>query len=205
MAGMEVRRVNPLERANPLRRRAASPHDDTPAFTLPLHEDFPDGRLPKGRGRAIDLFPQTPTSVWLARMRFRLQGEMNLLADRKSDPPEDLEVRISRLSLAMYVLERMNFLMRAADGNYSALGVFDPALASARELLDGSYFHKGWGDIITGYINAEASLRACASFCPFRLLDFNAAVDKYRPYVESQLERIAVNRQHPGIFDTLII
>jgi hypothetical protein len=200
----QPRRVDPLERSAPLRRRAASPREDSPVFMLPLHDFLPDGQLPKGRARALDLLPETSVSRWLAQMRLALQGEINALAKHRKALPGDFEVRMKRLSLAMYLLERMNFLMRAADGNYEALGVFDPAVAKVRELLDDSYFRKDWGDIITGYMSAEDALRACASFCPFDLLDFNGAVDKYRPYVETRLERIDRNRQAPGVHIVII-
>ncbi len=137
------------------------------------------------------------TGMWnFAPVRQEMKREIAALADyfrTGADIPADFVPRIARLSVAMYLLDKIQEISEAAAKNrsVSAVALFDVARRSVETLLDVSFFSKPPEAVRNGFLDAEPALSSCGAAFGVPLLGLEDAVRAYKmkaaQAVESEL------------------
>lgn len=124
--------------------------------------------------------------MWnFAAIRKEMKAEAESLAEyfKTDDPiPPDYIPRIARLSICMYLLDKMQELSEVAgkERKTSIVAMFDVARRGVQNLLSESFFSKDPERIKDDYLEAETALSICASSCSVRLLSLEEAVRTYK-------------------------
>ena len=102
----------------------------------------------------------------------------------------DFNLKIARLSLALYLLDKMQELSVAvrSNPNRTIVALFDVARSRVEDILGESYFFKSKERILYDYLEAEVALASCAECCSVRLLSLHDAVKQYKMKVADMIE-----------------
>lgn len=126
------------------------------------------------------------SGMWnFARVRRELKEEASALAayfTLDGDIPADYLPRIARMSVAMYLLDKIQEISEGMARNraVSAVALFDVARRGVERVLDESFFMKSPERIMGDYLDAEPALVSCASLCSVRILSLEEAVKEYK-------------------------
>lgn len=104
--------------------------------------------------------------------------------------PDDFELRIARVCLAMYLVEAVDRMASVTDRRRDLQGSFESARKSLRDLLSENYFSMSAESILGEYSKAEPALRNCASRCGIRLLDPEPAVEEFKMRLAGMIDEI---------------
>ena len=113
---------------------------------------------------------------------FREEGEQRR--------PEDFDLRVSRVCLAMYLVEALDRMATVADSKHDLQNAFESARKALRELLGDSYFSLGEEALVYEYSKCEPAIRHCASRCGIRLLDPEPAVEATKMRLAEMIDEI---------------
>ncbi len=135
---------------------------------------------------------ETRKIMWeLSPFRADMRKEIASIAAmlRKGDFPDDFDIRIARLALAAYLLDKSQEMLDVAieRKNTSLTALFGTAVSSIRNILDESYFTKTPQRILGDYLDEEAPILACAESTGVRLLQFSDAVQRYQMEVAYEM------------------
>ncbi len=133
--------------------------------------------------------------IWeLSPFRADMKREMTEIARMidSGEGPQDLDVRIARLALAMYLLDKSKELLDAATESRkpSMTVLFHMAISAVSNILDPAYFKKTPDRIIQDYLNGQAAMVACAECAGVQLHTLEAAVKQYQDKAAREIELI---------------
>lgn len=127
--------------------------------------------------------------------RRSIQEELRSMADLfrgKNRLPDDFVDRIGRLSISMYLLEKMEAMHKASmerkAPNVSAL--FETARQSVARILDDSYFSKTLEQIVEDYLDGEMSIEAAAASCGVKLVSLGDASELFKKQISEAVQAI---------------
>ena len=139
--------------------------------------------------RAAGIMPPTVWSNLFSAKRGVVGAEMNLLAAaRGSAAVPDFGMRLERVSTAMYLLGRMNSILRSGETS-----LVWPAFLNVVQLLEAPFFRDSSSLVRLNYEAIQGSL----SDAGFPLLDAEAAARKYAAYAEKRVESIRKMQRLP--------
>jgi hypothetical protein len=128
------------------------------------------------------------------RERIRKQADDLSVFYRVRAPPKpaDFDLRIARVSLAIYLLDTLERMLRIADSKKSenVYSSFESARKAVAEFLDESYFSKDAEAVLSSYSKCEAPLLSCASKCGVRVLEPEPAVESAKMKVADMIDNI---------------
>lgn len=133
--------------------------------------------------------------MWqFSSVRQSMQDEMEDIVRSlcKGIAPDDLDLRIARIALAMYLMDTCQDMLNAAieKGNTSMVSVFHTAFEATRKILSDDYFTKGKKRIINDFLDGELPIKACAECAGMSLLSMESAVARYKMRVADELDAI---------------
>jgi hypothetical protein len=103
-----------------------------------------------------------------------------------------MDLRIARVSLAVYLLDTLDRMIRVADSKKSEniYTSFESARKAVWEFLDDAYFSKDAQAILSAYQKCEAPLLSCASKCGIQVLEPEPAVESAKMKVADMIDNI---------------
>jgi hypothetical protein len=104
--------------------------------------------------------------------------------------PDDFELRLARVCLAMYLIETIDRMAPMADRKQNLQNSFESARKALRELLDDSYFSASSEQIMGEYSKREPAFRHCASRCGISLLEPEPAVEATKMRLAGMIDDI---------------
>ena len=119
-------------------------------------------------------------TAFKGQMKTEMEGLVRELC--KGGYPADFHLRIERLAVAMYLLDKTGEMLDAATErkNPALTSLFTSAFASIRRILDKDFFSKSPERIIDDYLDNEATIIACASCSGVQMMSLGLAVKQYR-------------------------
>lgn len=150
-------------------------------------------------------YSQAPQSIQIDARRTRweltefrsLMGrEMECLAryciQYRKFPPDN-DIRVARIALAMYLLDKTEEMLDAAieRKNPALTSLFISAFASIRNIIDSEYFRKTPGRIMDDYLDNESAIVACAACAEVPLLSLQLALREYHIPAADAIDEVA--------------
>jgi hypothetical protein len=134
-------------------------------------------------------------TAWeLSGFRSQMKGEMEGVVRElcKGGYPADFDLRLERLAVAMYLLDKTGEMLDAATErkNPALTALFTSAFASIRRILDGGFFSKSPERIIDDYLDNEATIIACASCSGVQMMSLGLAVKQYKKKAADTLDSL---------------
>jgi hypothetical protein len=134
-------------------------------------------------------------AIWeLSGFRAQAKSEMAAVVRElcKGSFPPDYDLRIARLALAMYWLDKTQEMLDASKkrDNPALTSLFQCAFEAIRSMLDRDYFTKSSRQIIDDYLDNEATIRACASCSGVELTSLELAVKRYMKKVADEIDSL---------------
>lgn len=127
-------------------------------------------------------------------IRREMAGEIRDLAAilNVGEPPADFALRIMRLSVASYLLDKLGEMAKATGESDGAVRValFNSAAGAVKNILDDLFFFKGRDQIIRDYLDNEGDLMSCAAACSVQLCTLESAVATYKHKVAAEIDAI---------------
>ncbi|MBD3210535.1 hypothetical protein GF318_04105 [Candidatus Micrarchaeota archaeon] len=148
---------------------------------------------------------RTRMGMWsFTPVRKEMVEEIDKLAvEMKSGrEPEDLDVRVMRVSLAMYFIDKLEEMLNQIEMSNSAAlaSMFGSAGRAVGRILDESFFSKTPKQIINDYLDGEHTLAGCAEACSVSLLTLEQAVKEYKSKVAQEVDQAAKKLPPPNIY-----
>jgi tRNA(Ser,Leu) C12 N-acetylase TAN1 len=149
-------------------------------------------REPRGFSRSMGI--EARRELWdftPARTALREEiAELSTIFRRRDTLPEDLDLRIARAAIALYLLDKADELLNLAleTKRKGSLSLFSNAAAGIRSVLGPDYFSKGAKRIIKDYLEGEVALTACAESLGAGLPTLEQAVKDYKAKVASEID-----------------
>jgi len=146
-----------------------------------------------------DFRAESFSGTWrFAEKRKEIQGQITSLAVIFRDGlplPEDFDIRIARLSVALYLLEKVQEMRDAAMRmkNTTVVALFDMVRRKVEGILDQNYFSKSKDQIIREFFDAELELTACAKCCNIQVLEIWDVSEKYKMKVATLVDEEVKN------------
>ena len=111
---------------------------------------------------------------------------------RAPPKPKDFDLRLARVSLAIYIIDTLDKILKHADASDtdSLYTSFDSARKAARTFLDDAYFSKNADEILSCYGRCEATLVQVGSKCGVQVLDPEPAVESTKMRVAEMIDQI---------------
>lgn len=174
-------------------QRVLDNHSENIRSVALAHKDASE----RDRSRAPQEFRQEVfTGVWkFSEARERIKKEINELAEfyiNDIPRPPDLRLRVERIAVAMFVLDKLDDLRKAAVKKPSTtlVSLFEVARASAEQLLGEKFLKMSRDDVIHAYLDAKPSLVSLATCCNVHLPELHEAVSKYRLKVTAEIDSV---------------
>lgn len=172
-------------------RRVLDHHDENLRSLALSFKDAAD----KDRSRApMALREEVYTGMWrLADIRERMKAEIADLADyyvRDVPRPPDFGIRVIRLSVAMFALDKLDDMRKAVakNPNTTLIALLEVARSDAEKLFGEGYFSLTQDGLIHAYLDAEPSLSSLAKCCNIPLPNLHEAVERYKLKVGQEID-----------------
>jgi hypothetical protein len=152
-----------LEEKRILATREASLKSVAGSFKEAIDRD----KRPAPAGMREDAF----SGMWnFSRIRNRIPDEVRALEryihdQRPGSQDEGLNLRLMRIALALYFLDKMDEFSEAvrAKGGMQLTSLFSVARSRVERILDGGYFSKTPRQILTDYLDAQCALTSLSA------------------------------------------
>lgn len=111
---------------------------------------------------------------------------------RAPPKPADFDLRIARISLAVYLLDTLGKMLEHADARKteSLYSGFESARKAVLEFLADGYFAKSAEEILRSYPKCEQALVPAASRCGVQVLEPEHAVESAKMKVAEMIDEI---------------
>jgi hypothetical protein len=135
------------------------------------------------------------TGMWkFSEVRDAMKKEVADLAGyyiNELPKPPDFSIRIIRLSLAMFVLDKFDDMRKsvAKKPNVSLVALFEVARESAERLLGDKFFSLTQDELMHAYLDAEPSLVSLAKCCSIQMPNLHQAVEKYKVKAAGEIQQ----------------
>src|SRR4030095_11567854 len=122
--------------------------------------------------------------------------EMSLFYIPPGRKPEDIDLRVARVSVAIYLLDTLDRMLKIADSRkaehiYSSV---ESAMKAVKTFLSPEYFSRSADEIMSSYSSCEPSLKSCAARCGVAVLDLEPAVEGTKTNLASMIDEINASR-----------
>ena len=121
-----------------------------------------------------------------------IEDEIKILSKKGLRASAELDVVVARLSLALYLYNRVEEMYHTVleRNSLSLYALFAPVREEVKKMLSAEFFKKSTKDIIMDYLRIEAMFVACNKVCGLPVLTISDAVKQYKLELRKELIKI---------------